>query len=120
MKTYVHRIVLARDVCHHSDTAFHRQMEAVVILRREAEDSKSSTNVALRLCLLRFAQQTRNCKFSTFGPQPRRFVDGFEGHQSTVGGAHEAVWIVEAVDGASGWLELAIKEFVERFYIVMS
>ncbi len=71
----------------------------MVVLRREAEDSKSTTDVALRLSLVRFAQEPRDREFSALDPQPRRFVDGFEGHQSTVGGAHEAVWVIEAIDG---------------------
>ena len=95
-------------------------MEAVVVLRRKAGDSESTTDVALCLCLVRFAQEARDREFSAFDPQPRRFVDRFEGHQSTVGGAYEAVWVIEAFDGTRGWLELAIEELVKRFYITRS
>ena len=59
----VDRIIFTRNMRHRINAAFHRRVEAVVILRLKAEDGKSTTDVALRFSLVRFAQEARNREF---------------------------------------------------------
>ena len=57
---------------------------------------------------------------SALDPQPRSFVGGFERDQPTVSGANKAVWVIRPIDGTRSGFQLAIEEFVKRFYVTMS
>jgi len=109
----------------------------MIVLRSQTEDRQCTPSVSLGLVLVLVPKKTSDGEFAAFDPKLRSFVDGAEGHESTVCGTDEAVWVFKVFDWTCRRLEfsdelskvsemvpggnfeemgLPIEKLVERFY----
>ena len=114
--TYVHGIILPRDIRHLPHHRVHRRVEPVVVLRRETEDAQRAAVVPLRLGAVCGTEQARDGELAALDPELRGLVDGLKDHEPAVGAGDEAEGVVGVLDGAGVGLEFAVEELVECFW----
>jgi hypothetical protein len=88
----------------------------MVILRSQPKDSQRAAVVPLIVLLVVLPEELGDREVAPFDPNASRFTDSLKGHETTVGGAHEAVGVIGRFDRPGRRLEFTIEELVEVFY----
>jgi hypothetical protein len=88
----------------------------MVVLRREAEDSKSPTLIAIGLTTICITQEPRDSELATLDPYACRVLYGLKRHHAAVGAADQSVRVLGLFDRTSIGLELAVEKLVKSFY----
>lgn len=81
----VDSIILAIDGLGLAHDAVDGDMEAMIVLRRESEDSERSVRVPLCVFRVSVAEKSLDRKFSAFDPDPLRIFHAVEDYRAAVG-----------------------------------
>jgi len=109
---YIHSIILPRDISHRPNRTLNGRMEAVVILRCKSENRESTAGILSRLPLVGVAEESGNGEFAAFDPEACGLANGLECHQSTIGAAHDTIWVVGAFDWTGRGFKFAVESGV--------
>ena len=110
----VDRVVLAFDRLGGAEDAVDGDVEAVVVLRREPENTQRAAFVALDVFWVRITQQSLEREFPPFDPDLGSVVDAVKHDGAAVGRRHDDVGVVGSGARAGAGFQRAVEELVER------
>ena len=116
-RTYRHRVdrvVFAGDGLRRSDDAVDRDVEAMVVLRRQAEDAERAVHVALGVGRIGVSEQARDRELAALDPDGRRVVDAVEDDGPAIRRRDDDLGVVGGRARPRLGLQPAIEELVER------
>lgn len=109
----VHGVVLTLDGLGGSHHAVHGDMEAMVVLRRQAEDAQGAVGVPLHVFGIGVPKESLDGEFAALDPDLRGGVHLVEDDGSAVGGGDDDARVVGSGAGARVGLKFAVEELVE-------